>query len=131
MRYKAAEKLEIIRLVEGSVLPVKQILGKIGIPRSTFHRWCELYGAGGPEALADRPSAPNRIWNRIPDDIRAGIIDLALEAPELSPREIAVRFTDEQRYFVSESSVYRLLNRLLKKSGFSTDEDGVVAIVEG
>ncbi|MCB8878312.1 hypothetical protein ASILVAE211_24255 [Acidisoma silvae] len=28
MRYKAAEKLEIIRLVEGSVLPVKQILGE-------------------------------------------------------------------------------------------------------
>ena len=25
------------------------------------------------------------------------------------PRELAVRFTDEQRYFVSETSVYRLL----------------------
>ena len=32
-----------------------------------------------------------------------------MEAPELSLREIAVRFTDEVRYFVSESSVYRLL----------------------
>ena len=29
--------------------------------------------------------------------------------PELSPRELAVRFTDTQGYFVSESSVYRLL----------------------
>jgi RNA-directed DNA polymerase len=27
----------------------------------------------------------------------------------LSPRELAVRFTDEKQYFVSESSVYRLL----------------------
>lgn len=109
MRYKAEEKLEIIRLVEGSALSVKQILGKIGIPRSTFHRWCDLYRTGGPEALADRLSAPDRIWNRIPDNIRARIIELALEAPELSPRELAVRFTDEARYFVSESSVYRLL----------------------
>jgi putative transposase len=33
----------------------------------------------------------------------------ALEEPELSPRELAVRFTDEQKYFVSEASVYRLL----------------------
>jgi transposase InsO family protein len=36
-------------------------------------------------------------------------VDLALEEPELSPRELAVRFTDTQRYFVSEASVYRLL----------------------
>lgn len=109
MRYMASEKLEIIRLVEQSALPVRQVLGKIGIPRSTFHRWCDLYRTGGPEALADKPSGPNRIWNRIADDIRAQIIDLALETPELSPREIAVRFTDEQGYFVSEASVYRLL----------------------
>ena len=34
---------------------------------------------------------------------------MALDEPELSPRELAVRFTDTQRYFVSESSVYRLL----------------------
>ena len=34
---------------------------------------------------------------------------MALDIPELSPRELAVRFTDTQGYFVSESSVYRLL----------------------
>lgn len=28
---------------------------------------------------------------------------------ELSPREIAVKFTDTRRYFVSEASVYRVL----------------------
>ena len=32
-----------------------------------------------------------------------------LQEPELSPREIAVRFTDRESYFVSEASVYRLL----------------------
>ena len=41
--------------------------------------------------------------------MRGQIIDLALELPELSPRELAVRFTDERKYFVSEASVYRLL----------------------
>jgi putative transposase len=55
------------------------------------------------------PTVPDRVWNRIPDDVRGQIIDLALEAPELSPRELAVRFTDERKYFVSEASVYRLL----------------------
>jgi putative transposase len=41
--------------------------------------------------------------------VRQRILDLAIEAPELSPRELAVRFTDTERYFVSETSVYRLL----------------------
>lgn len=64
---------------------------------------------GGPKALEDRPSAPNRVWNRIPAEIHDQIIELALEATDLSPRELAVRFTDEHRYFVSESTVYQLL----------------------
>ena len=109
MRYPAGEKLEIIRLVEQSPLPVRRTLETLGIPRATFYRWYDLYQTGGPEALQDRSSKPNRVWNRIPDEIRRQIIDLALEQPELSPRELAVRFTDEQSYFVSEASVYRLL----------------------
>ncbi|ABA06346.1 helix-turn-helix, Fis-type [Nitrobacter winogradskyi Nb-255] len=109
MRYPASEKAEIIALVEQSHLPAKRTLDKLGIPRATFYRWYDRYRAGGIEALADHRSRPDRVWNRIPDDVRGQIIDLALELPELSPRELAVRFTDERKYFVSEASVYRLL----------------------
>ncbi len=49
------------------------------------------------------------MWNRIPPGIYDQIIELALEQSELSPRELAVRFTDENRYLVSEATVYRLL----------------------
>jgi len=112
MRYPASEKLEIIRLVEQSHLPVKRTLEKLGIPRSTFYRWCDLYQAGGPEALNDRSPRPDRVWNRIADDVRERIRNLALEEPTLSPRELAVRFTDTESYFVSEASVYRLLKAL-------------------
>ena len=109
MRYPASEKLEIIRIVEQSHLPAKRTLDQLGIARRTFYRWYDRYLDGGPEALEDRPSAPSRVWNRIPADIHNQIIELALEQSELSPRELAVRFTDEKRYFVSEASVYRLL----------------------
>jgi len=109
MRYPAAEKLEIIRLVEQSHLPARRTLRHLGVPPATFYRWYDRYQRGGPEALADRPSRPDRVWNRIPDPTRGKIVDLALAKPELSPRELAVRFTDQQRYFVSEASVYRLL----------------------
>ena len=53
-----------------------------------------------------------RLWNRIPDDVRRRIVGLALDVPELSPRELAVRFTETEKYFVSEASVYRLLKSL-------------------
>ena len=109
MRYPATEKLEIIQLVEHSHLPAKRTLDTLSIPRTTFYRWYDRYLTGGVEALQDRAPIPGRVWNRIPDDIRQRIIDLALDVPELTPRELAVRFTDTQNYFVSESSVYRLL----------------------
>ena len=60
-------------------------------------------------ALEDRAPRPSRVWNRIPDAVRQQIVQLALDQPELSPRELAVRFTDTESYFVSEASVYRLL----------------------
>ncbi|GJD31123.1 IS3 family transposase ISMex16 [Methylobacterium adhaesivum] len=109
MKYPAPEKLEIIRPVEQSHLPVRATLEKFGITRSTFHRWYDAYQRGGPEALQDHPSQPSRVWNRLPAEIRKRIVALALEQPELSPHELAVRFTDERGYFVSEATVYRLL----------------------
>jgi putative transposase len=108
-------RVDVLRLVQGvpggrqAPLSAKRTLDKLSIPRATFYRWYDRYREGGIEALADHRSRPNRVWNRIPDDVRDHIINLALELPELSPRELAIRFTDEQKYFVSEASVYRLL----------------------
>ena len=109
MRYPASEKLEIIRIVEQSHLPVRRTLEKLGILPGSFYRWYDRYQTGGVEALDDKPSKPSRVWNRIPDDVRRTIIEMALDEPELSPRELAARFIDTQNYFVSEASVYRLL----------------------
>ena len=109
MRYPASEKLEIIRIVEQSHLPVRRTLDKLGVLPASFYRWYNRYQTGGIEALDDKPSKPSRVWNRIPDEIRKRIVELALDEPELSPRELAARFTDTQNYFVSEASVYRLL----------------------
>jgi transposase-like protein len=108
MRYPASEKLEIIRTVETSHLPVRRTLDKIGIAKTTFYAWLDRY-AGGFDALEDRKPRPKRIWNRIADAVRDRIIAKALEAPELSPREVAVAFTDIEKTFVSEASVYRIL----------------------
>jgi putative transposase len=109
MRYPASEKLEIIHTVETSHLPVRRTLDKIGIPKTTFYAWLDRYAAGGFDALEDRKPRPKRVWNRIADEVRDRIVARALEEPELSPREVAVAFTDIEKTFVSEASVYRIL----------------------
>jgi putative transposase len=97
MRYRASEKLEVIMIVEQSHMPAKRTLDQLGIARRTFYRWHDRYLAGGPEALEDRPSAPSRMWNRIEPEVQDQIVEMALDHSELSPRELAVRFTDEKR----------------------------------
>ena len=64
---------------------------------------------GGIEALVDGKPRPRRIWNKIPDKIETTILNLALEEPDLSPRELAINFTDTKGSFVLEATVYRLL----------------------
>jgi putative transposase len=122
MRYPASEKLEIIRTVEGSHLPTKQTLDMLGIARTTFYRWYDLYLESGLDGLSDKPSRPGSVWNRIPDTRRDDLIEFALEHEALSTRELAVKYTDEKRYFVSESSAYRIL----KEADLITAPDYVV-----
>lgn len=109
MRYSASEKAEIIRLVEQSSLSVTRTLAQLDIRKSTFYNWLKRYQDGGLEALEDRKPSPPSPWNKLPDAQEKAIVALALEKPELSPRELAVTYTDEKARYVSESTVYRLL----------------------
>jgi putative transposase len=109
VRLRAEEKLELIRLVEGSDLPVRRTLRELGVSRSTFYAWYGRYLEDGPSGLEAKQPATRRYWNRIPPTIRKRVVRAALEEPERSPRELAVKLTDRDRYFLSESSVYRIL----------------------
>lgn len=75
------------------------------IHRTTFYRWYDLDVEKGLDGLTDRTSEPKPIWNRIPQDRRDGLIELALDYEASSPRELAVKCTDEKCYF---SQSYRL-----------------------
>ncbi len=109
MRYSASEKLEIIRTVENSALGIGRTLIQIGLARSTFYNWYDRYQSGGLEALDDQKPAPEAVWNKVPQEQRAQLLEMALDEPELSPRELAVRFTQAYRYFISEATAYRIL----------------------
>lgn len=111
MRYSSSAKYEIIRTVEDSALGIKRTLEQIGIPKSTFYNWYDRYLTGGLDALADRKPAPRAVWNKVPEEMQKRLLDLALDEPELSPRELAVRFVSEHDYFISESTAYRILKK--------------------
>lgn len=109
IRYRPEEKMEIIHLVEHSNLSVKKTLEELQVPRSTFYSWYQRYQEQGMEGLKNKKLKVEQFWNRIPDHVRGQIVNLALEYPEESPRQLTYRFIDEKAYFVSESSVYRIL----------------------
>ena len=107
MRLSIAEKEEIIEVVERSELGVTKTLQKLGIHKGTFYRWYKAYLNKDSTSL--KPIASRRQWNTIPEAQKNLVVEIALEYPELSPRELAVKITDEQKVFISESSVYRIL----------------------
>lgn len=109
MRLSAGEKAEIVRLVVNSDLGIKETLRRLGIHRRTFYNWYNCYLEGGEEALERKMRPKGRQWNRIPDQMRELVVDIALDFPNLSSRELATKITDEQEVFISESSVYRIL----------------------
>ena len=109
MRYTQAEKLEIIRLVETSSTSITKTLAELDVPRSTFYRWYLRYQEMGPDGLADSKAGPRQFWNRIPQAVRELVVQIALEHTEKSPRELAWHITNKEKYFISESSVYRIL----------------------
>ena len=109
MRLTAPEKTEIIRLVEGSELSVNRTLQQLGINKSTFYNWYRLYLQNGPEGLYPLRSSSRQRWNSIPQEQKNLVVEIALEYPELSPRELSCRLCDAQQLFISESSVYRSL----------------------
>ena len=109
MRHTQAEKYEIIRMVEQSELGVQRTLRELQVPQSTYYNWYKRYVDGGYDGLSDKKPAPRQFWNRVPPTEREKVKEIALEHTEKSPRELAWYITDRRGYFISESTVYRIL----------------------
>jgi len=102
-------KLEVLRAVEGSGLPVKQALSQLGIRKSTYYHWRRKFRSKGRTALHDQPSGRSRAWNQVLPEERDKILEIALLQPEWSPREVSCHVTDTAGFSASESTVYRIL----------------------
>ena len=110
--HNASEKLAIIRLVEDSELSVRRTLVELKVSRSSFYRWYRAYERDGLEGLENHSRASRQHWNKIPESVRDQVVEIALDQTEMTPRELAWYITDTRDYFISESTVYRILKAL-------------------
>jgi len=111
MRFSQQEKHEIIRLVDGSDLSANRTLKELGIHKRTFYNWYKRYLEGGVDGLAPKAKGRQQTWNKIPPEQQDQVVNEALEHFELSSRELACHIVDEHKWYISESSVYRILKR--------------------
>ena len=109
MHYSQSEKYEIIRIVEQSDLGVNRTLKELKVSKTTLYNWYNAYLENGYMGLARKTSSKKGSWNKINNADRDKVVEIALGKPELSSREIAWHITDNYKYYISESSVYRIL----------------------
>lgn len=109
MRFTQDEKAEIMDLVDRSDLSVSRTLKELGIPKRTFYNWYARYRGDGDDGLATKAKVRRQTWNKIPLDKKNQVAEEALTHTELSSRELATHIVDEHKWFISESSVYRIL----------------------
>jgi putative transposase len=83
---KPEEKLEILRAVESSHVPVKAALIRLGVPFSTYYRWKANLERQGIEGLRDRSPFKGRTWNQILPEEEKKILEVADNHPDWFPR---------------------------------------------
>lgn len=107
----AQERLEVLRAIDGSGLPVRQALEQLNLAVSTFYRWRRRFRQEGVAGLVDRSPFKGQSWNQLLSRERRKVVEIAMLYPEWSSREVAVHITDHWGFSVSESTVYRLLKQ--------------------
>ena len=103
------DKMQFIRLIEGSDLSISTALAKYDVPRSTYYRWKRRLRTGGINGLEDNKPHRPKTWNQLLPWQVDKILEYATFYPELSCREISLYITDTEGFSVSEPTVYRRL----------------------
>jgi putative transposase len=104
----AVDKREILALVADSGLPRRKALEQLGLPRSTYYRWLKRQSAG---RLKDNKGGSSLPWNKLKPEEEERILTRARASPELSARQLALTLVDSEGWYISESTVFRILKR--------------------
>ena len=95
-------------LVAESGLPRRRTLDHLGLSKSTYYRWLRRQAEG---RLQDKQGGSSIPWNKLKPKEVTKILSRARESPELSSRQLALQLVDNERWYVSESTVFRILKQ--------------------
>lgn len=109
MRYPASEKLEIIRIVEQSHLPIKVTLDKLGIPRPRSTAGMIVSAPMASKGLRTGIQRHHGFGTAFPTMSAAGSSTWRWSRPNCRRASWRCASPVRFKYFVSEASVYRLL----------------------
>jgi len=104
----AQGKSEILALVSDSGLPRRRALMQLGLPKSTYYRWLKRQSEG---RLQDNKGGSLLPWNKLRPEEETKIMTQARASPELSARQLALKLVDSEGWYVSESTIFRILKR--------------------
>jgi putative transposase len=103
------KKMEMLRVVMSSEMPVYRTLRALDIPKTTYYRWHRNWRNMGLEGLHD--IKPKRLgsWNRLLPYQEDKIVETATLNPDWTSRQISFYITDHEGFSVSKTTVYRKL----------------------
>jgi transposase InsO family protein len=78
------------------------------MPKSTYYRWLRRQAEG---RLEDQKGGSRIPWNKLRPEEVARILTRAQASPELSSRQLALHLVDKEGWYLSESTVFRILKR--------------------
>jgi len=109
-RYSSEEKELILasieRVQEMTGVPVKVILGHLGLPPTTYYRWRHR---GATSSLEDRIASPQRrVWPPMPQEIDS-VCSYALEYPQIGYKRLTWQMIDDDVAYLKAYQVYEIL----------------------
>ena len=110
-----SQRLEFIQAVLHRVpgQSIRDVCRTIGISEKTGHKWLQRFGAGGPEALADRSHAPHQPPHQVARELADAICALREAHPTWGARKLRDVLQREQPTvrWPAASTITALLDR--------------------
>ena len=115
--WERREKLDRIRLLLDEGCTESVALEAIGVTRSSFYRWKKNYADFGLDGLEDVSKRPHKLrsesWTR---EVEMHVYHLRKKYPLWGKQKIAVMYKREHGGNISESTIGRIISKLLKQA---------------
>jgi putative transposase len=84
------ERMKFVVQAQEGFYGMTELCERFGISRQTGYTWLRRYEQEGPAGLASRSHAPRTCPHRIPEEVRAALLEARKAHPDWGPRKILI-----------------------------------------